>query len=91
MCLPTLHLRKGVAKYPIGTRGSTLLFASGDLGVGDGNPDPKTQVCLTNDGKNNTRFMPTFPATYVCPFKSLEPNLILRLVVLCKLSLWLGL
>ncbi|KAI0797010.1 tripeptidyl peptidase A [Abortiporus biennis] len=50
----------------LGARGVSLLFSSGDFGVGDGNPDPETQVCQTNDGRNVTRFIPTFPAT--CPF-----------------------
>jgi len=35
------------------------MFASGDYGVGPGD-------CLTNDGKNTTRFQPAFPAS--CPF-----------------------
>lgn len=50
----------------LGARGVSLVFSSGDGGVGDRNPDPATQICLTNDGRNITRFMPTFPAT--CPF-----------------------
>ncbi|KAF2814722.1 tripeptidyl-peptidase 1 precursor [Mytilinidion resinicola] len=44
----------------IGARGTSLLFSSGDGGVGD----PGT--CLTNDGKNTTQFVPAFPAG--CPF-----------------------
>ncbi|PIL34082.1 hypothetical protein GSI_03793 [Ganoderma sinense ZZ0214-1] len=43
----------------LGSRGTTLLFASGDSGVGGGQ-------CLTNDGQNRTAFMPAFPAS--CPF-----------------------
>ncbi|KAM5543114.1 hypothetical protein V8D89_002988 [Ganoderma adspersum] len=43
----------------LGCRGVTLLFASGDNGVGGGQ-------CLTNDGKNRTEFVPAFPAS--CPF-----------------------
>ena len=35
-----------------------MLFSSGDTGVGS--------ACQTNDGKNTTRFLPTFPAA--CPF-----------------------
>ncbi|KAH9171607.1 hypothetical protein EDB89DRAFT_1906886 [Lactarius sanguifluus] len=37
-------------------------------GVGDGNPDPatRTQTCFTNDSKNQTKFIPVFPAS--CPF-----------------------
>ena len=37
----------------------------GDGGVGDGDPDPETQQCFTNDGRNATRFIPGFPAS--CP------------------------
>lgn len=42
----------------LGARGVSVLFSSGDTGVGS--------ACQTNDGKNNTRFLPTFPAA--CPF-----------------------
>jgi hypothetical protein len=41
------------------------MFSSGDGGVGDNNPNPATQECFTNDGKNTTRFMPSFPASFV--------------------------
>jgi len=50
----------------LGARGVTLLFSSGDGGVGDNDPNPATQICITNDGTNKTEFLPTFPAT--CPF-----------------------
>ena len=40
----------------LGARGTTLLFGSGDAGVGGGN-------CKTNDGKNVTQFQPAFPAS----------------------------
>ncbi|KAF8914258.1 subtilisin-like protein [Gymnopilus junonius] len=50
----------------LGARGVTLTFSSGDGGVGDGDPDPATQTCFTNDGKNATKFIPGFPAS--CPF-----------------------
>ncbi|KAL5527716.1 hypothetical protein ACEPAG_6517 [Sanghuangporus baumii] len=50
----------------LGARGVTLTFSSGDGGVGDGDPDPATQECITNDGRNATEFMPGFPAS--CPF-----------------------
>lgn len=44
----------------LGARGVSLLFSSGDEGVGsDGN-------CFTNDGKNTTTFLPSFPST--CPY-----------------------
>jgi tripeptidyl-peptidase-1 len=42
----------------LGTRGVSVLFSSGDTGVGS--------ACQTNDGKNTTRFMPIFPAS--CPY-----------------------
>lgn len=42
----------------LGARGVSVLFASGNWGPGS--------ACQTNDGKNTTRFMPTFPAT--CPY-----------------------
>jgi tripeptidyl-peptidase I len=41
------------------------MFSSGDGGVGDGDADPTTQTCFTNDGKNLTKFIPGFPAS--CP------------------------
>jgi tripeptidyl-peptidase-1 len=40
----------------LGARGVTLLFSSGDNGVG-----PKAD-CFTNDGKNTSSFLPAFPA-----------------------------
>ncbi|KAH9973593.1 subtilisin-like protein [Lactifluus volemus] len=43
----------------VGLRGVSLLFGSGDNGVGAGS-------CLTNDGTNRTQFIPFFPAS--CPF-----------------------
>ncbi|KAF1833456.1 tripeptidyl-peptidase-like protein [Decorospora gaudefroyi] len=42
----------------LGTRGVSILFSSGDTGVGS--------ACQTNDGKNTTRFLPIFPAS--CPY-----------------------
>jgi len=50
----------------LGARGISLVFSSGDFGVGDGDPDPATQQCFTNNGKNQTKFIPRFPAS--CPF-----------------------
>ncbi|KAI5119526.1 hypothetical protein M0805_002548 [Coniferiporia weirii] len=43
----------------LGVRGASVMFSSGDGGVGAG-------TCLTNDGTNRTIFQPVFPAT--CPF-----------------------
>ncbi|KIJ37427.1 hypothetical protein M422DRAFT_260099 [Sphaerobolus stellatus SS14] len=50
----------------LGALGVTLTFSSGDGGVGDNDPNPATQTCQTNDGKNQTKFIPGFPAS--CPF-----------------------
>ncbi|KAF8204660.1 tripeptidyl peptidase A [Pholiota molesta] len=50
----------------LGARGVSLTFSSGDGGVGDGDSDPATQTCFSNDGKNQTKFLPAFPAS--CPF-----------------------
>ncbi|TFK66565.1 tripeptidyl peptidase A [Pluteus cervinus] len=49
----------------LGTRGISLLFSSGDNGVGDGESNPTAQSCFTNDGKNQTQFIPAFPASIV--------------------------
>ncbi|KAI8911160.1 subtilisin-like protein [Gorgonomyces haynaldii] len=46
----------------LGLRGISLLFSSGDGGVAGG----QTSECISNDGKNTTKFLPTFPAS--CPF-----------------------
>ncbi|KAF8321188.1 subtilisin-like protein [Clavulina sp. PMI_390] len=43
----------------VGARGSSLLFSSGDSGVGGGS-------CKSNDGTNKVKFLPTFPAA--CPY-----------------------
>jgi tripeptidyl-peptidase I len=40
----------------LGARGSSVLFSSGDSGVGG----PK---CTSNDGTNRTEFLPNFPAS----------------------------
>ncbi|KAJ7246547.1 tripeptidyl peptidase A [Mycena haematopus] len=50
----------------LGSRGVSVLFASGDGGVGDGNPNPATEQCYTNDNKRTARFLPAFPAS--CPY-----------------------
>ena len=44
------------------------IFSSGENGVGNGNPNPATQKCLSNDGRNVTKFITTFPASYVLIF-----------------------
>ncbi|KAL0581860.1 hypothetical protein V5O48_000228 [Marasmius crinis-equi] len=52
----------------LGARGVSLLFSSGDGGVAEifsnSTDDPKQ--CITNDGRNATKFMPAFPAS--CPY-----------------------
>ncbi|KAJ3537720.1 hypothetical protein NM688_g6636 [Phlebia brevispora] len=50
----------------LGARGVSLTFSSGDGGVGDGDPDPASQECFSNDGTNRTMFIPLFPPS--CPF-----------------------
>lgn len=44
----------------LGARGTSLLFSSGDNGVG------ANGTCLSNDGQNKTEFTPAFPAS--CPY-----------------------
>ncbi|KAG6891683.1 hypothetical protein C0992_010086 [Termitomyces sp. T32_za158] len=56
-----LRVCNGLAQ--LGARGVSLTFSSGDFGVGDGDPNPATQTCFTNDGTNTTRFQPLFPAS----------------------------
>ena len=55
-----LRYRKRVCSMfgQLGARGVSILFSSGDTGVGS--------ACQTNDGKNDTRFLPIFPAA--CPY-----------------------
>lgn len=43
----------------LGARGASIMFSSGDDGVGGGD-------CLSNDGTNTTKFLPNFPAS--CTF-----------------------
>jgi tripeptidyl-peptidase I len=44
----------------LGARGVSVLFSSGDQGVG------ANGYCYTNDGKNTSTFLPSFPAS--CPY-----------------------
>lgn len=44
----------------LGARGVSLMFSSGDNGVGTNG------TCLSNDGKNTARFIPEFPTS--CPY-----------------------
>jgi len=50
----------------LSSRGVSIIFASGDFGAGDNNPDRKTQQCFSNDGLNRVEFLPAFPAS--CPY-----------------------
>jgi tripeptidyl-peptidase-1 len=49
----------------LGARGSSVLFSSGDSGVGGGG-------CTTNDGKSTVQFLPSFPASCTRPPPSLR-------------------
>jgi tripeptidyl-peptidase I len=65
--VPESYAKRVCADFAqLGARGVSLTFSSGDGGVGDGDPDPATQTCITNDGTNRTEFLPGFPAS--CPF-----------------------
>ncbi|PFH49233.1 hypothetical protein AMATHDRAFT_48849 [Amanita thiersii Skay4041] len=59
----TFAVRACAGFAQLGARGVSLMFSSGDNGVGDGDTNPQTQQCFTNDGRNATRFIPLFPAS----------------------------
>jgi tripeptidyl-peptidase I len=52
----TLPVCNGFAQ--LGARGISVLFASGDDGVGD------EGYYVSNGGKNSSTFLPEFPSTY---------------------------
>lgn len=54
---------KGFAQ--LGARGITVLFGSGDSGVGGVHEDTPAQ-CMSNNGTNSTTFLACFPAS--CPY-----------------------
>ncbi|OBT61237.1 hypothetical protein VE03_09669 [Pseudogymnoascus sp. 23342-1-I1] len=57
--VPPKYAKKVCSMFgELGLRGVSVLFSSGDTGVGS--------ACQTNDGKNTTRFLPIFPAA--CPW-----------------------
>lgn len=59
--VPESYARRVCAEFAqLGARGSTLLFSSGDNGVG------ANGTCVSNDGKNTPKFQPSFPAS--CPY-----------------------
>ncbi|KIK67673.1 hypothetical protein GYMLUDRAFT_787891 [Collybiopsis luxurians FD-317 M1] len=65
--VPEDYARRTCLRFlELACRGVTLTFSSGDGGVGNNDPDPQAQTCMTNDGKNQTRFLPVFPAS--CPY-----------------------
>ncbi|KAF8239071.1 subtilisin-like protein [Tricholoma matsutake] len=65
--VPESYARRVCAGFAqLGARGVSLMFSSGDGGVGDNDPNPATQRCFSNDGTNTTRFIPSFPAS--CPY-----------------------
>ncbi|KAJ7044783.1 tripeptidyl peptidase A [Mycena alexandri] len=55
--VPFTYARRVCQRFAeLGCRGVSVLFASGDGGVGDGDSDPATQQCYTNDGKHTRRY-----------------------------------
>jgi len=52
----------------LGTRGASLIFASGDDGVGKGD-------CKTNDGSGRVQFIPEFPSSCMCSVFISPPGL----------------
>ncbi|KAI1434191.1 subtilisin-like protein [Xylaria sp. CBS 124048] len=56
--VPAVYAKKICLMFAqLGARGVSVIFSSGDTGPG--------ASCLSNDGKNTTRFLPIFPAS--CP------------------------
>ncbi|RDL33939.1 Subtilisin-like protein [Venustampulla echinocandica] len=61
--VPEAYARRVCQQFArLGARGVSLLVSSGDDGVGD----EDGSSCYTNDGKNKTTFLPSFPAS--CPY-----------------------
>ena len=59
--VPKSYARKVCNQFAqLGARGVTVLFGSGDFGVG------KEKTCVSNDGTNSSTFLPAFPAS--CPY-----------------------
>ncbi|KAK5288536.1 hypothetical protein LTR16_003374 [Cryomyces antarcticus] len=59
--VPAPYARRVCAEFAqLGACGVSLLFASGDAGVG------RTGSCVSNDGRNASTFLPSFPST--CPY-----------------------
>ncbi|XDG00477.1 hypothetical protein ABKA04_000092 [Annulohypoxylon sp. FPYF3050] len=74
--VPESYARRVCQQFAqVGARGTSLLFSSGDSGVG-----PYGE-CISNDGKNTTQFLPEFPPS--CPYvtavgatKNFEPEVV---------------
>ncbi|KAI0391758.1 tripeptidyl-peptidase 1 precursor [Xylariaceae sp. FL0594] len=72
--VPASYARRVCQQFAqVGARGTSLLFASGDDGVGS------YGECVSNDGKNTEKFLPLFPPS--CPYvtavgatKNFEPE-----------------
>ncbi|KAF4546234.1 Tripeptidyl-peptidase 1 precursor protein [Lasiodiplodia theobromae] len=59
--VPEAYAKKVCSLFAqLGARGISVLFSSGDSGVGTNG------TCISNDGKNTTQFLPAFPAS--CPY-----------------------
>ncbi|KAL8807356.1 MAG: hypothetical protein Q9200_004696 [Gallowayella weberi] len=59
--VPEAYARRVCNEFAqLGARGISLLFASGDSGVGE------EGTCFTNDGRNTSTFLPSFPDG--CPY-----------------------
>ncbi|OTA61978.1 tripeptidyl-peptidase 1 precursor [Hypoxylon sp. EC38] len=59
--VPESYARRVCQQFAqVGARGTSLLFSSGDSGVGPYGD------CISNDGKNTTKFLPEFPPS--CPY-----------------------
>jgi tripeptidyl-peptidase I len=57
--LPKAYAERVCKQFAVvGARGTSLLFSSGDNGVGSFD----ATECISNDGKNTTMFLPSFPA-----------------------------
>ncbi|KAI0097068.1 tripeptidyl-peptidase 1 precursor [Daldinia grandis] len=74
--VPESYARRVCQQFAqVGARGTSLLFSSGDSGVGS------YGKCISNDGKNTTRFLAEFPPS--CPYvtavgatKNFEPEVV---------------
>lgn len=87
--VPESYARRICAQFAqLGARGVSVLFSSGDAGVGDGIWDPHyPTTCISNDGKNTTKFLPSFPARYACPILGKKSRYSLFPCIILQLSL----